>query len=118
MAQWDGIGHPPQWESMLSCTWHAEEARLAPQREDQIVVLESARVRRHSSSVQVETGHLGHADVDIARSTEHRSHRMRNVGRHQLRSRDLVKERKERVVIVSVYERDVYWTVHEAARGP
>ena len=62
---------------------------------------------RHRPGLEVDAGHPGLAEPDVAGTAEHRPERIGDVGRVEQRGRHLVQQRREQVVVAGVEQEDV-----------
>ena len=105
-------------ERVLCQRRQAEVIGLATHRENQVIVRNLARFRLQFPRRQVDTTDSGNAEIEIALTLQDRPHRLRDVARAKAGSRHLVKERLEKMIVVTVNERHTNRRVAQAGRNP
>ena len=100
-----GVAHRIQRKGVLRRAGDAVEVRLRPRRDHQVIGgAEDAGIRRDGLRVQVDRDDLTGDDGDLLPALEHLLERTGDVVRRELRRRDLVEQRLELGVVVTVDE--------------
>src|SRR5438067_5278711 len=95
----------------------AEVVALRTGGQDQVVVPERTVVCEHAPGLEVDAGDHSLQEVRVVNRAYELAHRTRDLTGIEQRSRDLVEQRREQVVVVAVDERDVDGSAPKRARA-
>ena len=85
----------------------SEIGMLGTSRDDEIVVGNAAAFREHLAARRVDARNLRQNDLGVPLPTQDAADRRRNICRRQARGRDLVEQRLEQVIVVTIDDHDV-----------
>ena len=118
VTKWDRLVHRLQWEAVALRPLDPEEVRGASHGQQQIVVSDSLASGVDLTPFEIHVLDFRHAKVGVGGTAEDGADRVGDRGRPQLGRRDLVQQREERVVVVSVDHEHIDRGPLQATRSP
>ncbi len=105
VAERNGIVHRAEREGVVRSTFDIEEVRDASRSENQVVITQAATIGDDALSREIELHQFSLPKLDQRLSAKETPDGVGDLSRAELSGGDLVEQRKERVVVVSVEHR-------------